>query len=145
MKNIENMKALSDMAMEAVAGGDDDYTVVDAFVDWLLGPIEDALNNIVVSDDRPLPFSQDRPVFAVEALVFAGVEGFADLRGEFVVKPEVVQDREAHPEHFLRLDGRVLLDYRRARVEEVGVLLQGGRNERHHNLPASVGVELLRP
>ena len=60
MKNIENMTKLNDMAMAAVAGGDDDRTVVDAFVDWLLSPIEDALNNIVVSDDRPLPFPQDR-------------------------------------------------------------------------------------
>ena len=56
MKNIENMTKLNDMAMAAVAGGDDDRTVVDAFVDWLLSPIEDALNNIVVSNgDRPLP------------------------------------------------------------------------------------------
>lgn len=31
------MKALSDMAMEAVAGGDDDdRTVFDVFVDWLI-------------------------------------------------------------------------------------------------------------
>jgi len=37
MKNIENIKALSDMAMEAVAGGDDDdRTVFDVFVDWLI-------------------------------------------------------------------------------------------------------------
>jgi hypothetical protein len=67
MKNIENMKALNDMAMEAVAGGDDDYTVVDAFVDWLLSPVEEALNNIADNvaggsddDDRPLPFPQNR-------------------------------------------------------------------------------------
>ena len=61
MKNIENMKALNDMAMEAVAGGDDDYTVVDAFVEWLLSPIGDALNSVAGGDeDRPLPFPQDR-------------------------------------------------------------------------------------
>jgi len=77
MKNIENMNALNDMAMEMVAGGDDDRTVVDAFVDWLLGPIEDALNNIVVSDDRPLPFPQDRrgnkAPFAVNANPYAPI------------------------------------------------------------------------
>jgi len=77
MKNIENMNALNDMAMEMVAGGDDDRTVVDAFVDWLLGPIEDALNNVVVSDDRPLPFPQDRrgnkAPFAVNANPYAPI------------------------------------------------------------------------
>ena len=36
MKNIENMKALNDMAMEAVAGGDDDRTIFDVFVEWLI-------------------------------------------------------------------------------------------------------------
>ena len=36
MKNIVNMKALNDMAMEAVAGGDDDRTIFDVFVDWLI-------------------------------------------------------------------------------------------------------------
>ena len=63
MKNLENMKALDEIEMAKVAGGDDDYTVVDAFVDWLLSPVEEALNNISVSDtddDRPLPFPQDR-------------------------------------------------------------------------------------
>ena len=56
MKNIENMKALGDMAMEAVAGGDDDWTVVDAFVEWLLSPLTDAVNG----SKRPLPFPQNR-------------------------------------------------------------------------------------
>ena len=63
MKNIENMKALNDMAMEAVVGGDDDRTIVDDFVEWLLSPIADALNSIADSTDsadRPLPFPQDR-------------------------------------------------------------------------------------
>ena len=63
MKNLENMKALDEIELVKVSGGDDDYTVVDAFVDWLLSPIEDALNNISVSDsddDRPLPFPQNR-------------------------------------------------------------------------------------
>ena len=77
MKNIENMNALGDMVMEAVAGGDDDRTVVDAFVDWLLGPIEEALNNVVVSDERPLPFPQDRrgnkAHFAVNANPYAPI------------------------------------------------------------------------
>ena len=62
-KNLENMKALDEIELVKVSGGDDDYTVVDAFVDWLLSPIEDALNNISVSDsddDRPLPFPQNR-------------------------------------------------------------------------------------
>jgi hypothetical protein len=59
MKNIENMTKLNDMVLAEVAGGDDDRTIVDDFVDWLLSPIEYALNN-VVSDDRPLPFPQDR-------------------------------------------------------------------------------------
>jgi len=36
MKTIENMKALNDVAMEAVVGGDDDRTVFDVFVDWLI-------------------------------------------------------------------------------------------------------------
>ena len=56
MKNIENMKALDDMAMEAVAGGDDDWTVIDAFVEWLLSPLSDAVGG----SSRPLPFPQDR-------------------------------------------------------------------------------------
>jgi len=63
MKNLENMKALDEIELVKVSGGDDDYTVVDAFVDWLLSPIEDALNNISISDsddDRPLPFPQNR-------------------------------------------------------------------------------------
>ena len=63
MKNLENMKALDEIELVKVSGGDDDYTVVDAFVDWLLSPIEDALNNISISDsddDRPLPFLQNR-------------------------------------------------------------------------------------
>ena len=63
MKNMENMKALDEIEMAKIVGGDEDYTVVDAFVDWLLSPIEDALNNISVSDsddDRPLPFPQNR-------------------------------------------------------------------------------------
>ena len=64
MKDLENMKALDEIEMAKVAGGDDDYTVVDAFVDWLLSPVEEALNNIadndVSDDDRPLPFPLDR-------------------------------------------------------------------------------------
>ena len=67
MKNLENMKALDEIELVKVSGGDDDYTVVDAFVDWLLSPIEEALNNIADDvaggsddDDRPLPFPQDR-------------------------------------------------------------------------------------
>ena len=63
MKNLENMKALDEIEMAKVAGGDDDYTVVDAFVEWLLSPIADALNNVAGGsddDDRPLPFPQDR-------------------------------------------------------------------------------------
>ena len=80
MKNIENMKALNDMAMEAVAGGDDDRTVVDAFVDWLLTPIGEVLESIadsIDSTDRPLPFPQDRrgnkAPFAVNANPYAPI------------------------------------------------------------------------
>ena len=46
MKNLENMKALDEIELVKVAGGDEDYTVVDAFVEWLLSPIADALNNV---------------------------------------------------------------------------------------------------
>ena len=63
MKNLENVKALDEIEMAKVAGGDEDYTVVDAFVEWLLSPIADALNNVAGGsddDDRPLPFPQDR-------------------------------------------------------------------------------------
>jgi len=91
MKNIENMKALNDMAMEAVAGGDDDWTVVDAFVEWLLGPIEDALNNIVVSDDRPLPFPQNRrgnkAPFAVNANPYAPIRKSQDPYNYPITEP----------------------------------------------------------
>ena len=91
MKNIENMKALNDMAMEAVAGGDDDWTVVDAIVEWLLGPIEDALNNIVVSDDRPLPFPQNRrgnkAPFAVNANPYAPIQKAQDPYNYPITEP----------------------------------------------------------
>ena len=63
MKILEKMKALDEIEMAKVAGGDEDYTVVDAFVEWLLSPIADALNNVAGGsddDDRPLPFPQDR-------------------------------------------------------------------------------------
>ena len=67
MKNLENMKALDEIELVKVSGGDEDYTVVDAFVDWLLSPVEEALNNIADNvaggsddDDRPLPFPQNR-------------------------------------------------------------------------------------
>ena len=35
MKNLENMKALDEIELVKVAGGDEDYTVVDAFFEWL--------------------------------------------------------------------------------------------------------------
>ena len=64
MKTLENMKALDEIELAKVAGGDDDYTVVDASVDWLLSPVEEALNNIADDvaggEDRPLPFPQNR-------------------------------------------------------------------------------------
>ena len=56
MKNIENMNALGDIAMKAVAGSGDDRTVVDAFVARLQSPIADALGG----ENRPLPFTQNR-------------------------------------------------------------------------------------
>ena len=58
MKNIEKMKALNDMELAAIAGGDDDRTIVDDFVEWLLSPIGEALNAIadsISSTDRPAP------------------------------------------------------------------------------------------
>ena len=64
MKNIENMTKLNDMAMAAVAGGGDyGRTIVDDFVDWLLAPVGEfvgALADAIDSDDRPLPFPQNR-------------------------------------------------------------------------------------
>ena len=60
MKNIENMNALNDMAMEAVAGGyDDDHTIFDTFVEWLI-QLPTHFPEETPDDDRPLPFSQDR-------------------------------------------------------------------------------------
>ena len=56
MKNIENKTKLNDMELAAVAGGDDDWTVVDAFVEWLLSHLSDAVDG----SSRPLPFPQDR-------------------------------------------------------------------------------------
>jgi len=57
MKNTENMTKLNDLVLAGVAGGnDDDRTIVDDFVDWLLSPIAEALSGV----DRPLPFPQNR-------------------------------------------------------------------------------------
>ena len=94
MKNIENMKALNDMAMEAVAGGDDDRTVVDAFVDWLLTPIGEVLESIadsIDSTDRPLPFPQDRrgnkAPFAVNANPYAPIRKSQDPYNYPITEP----------------------------------------------------------
>lgn len=58
MKNIENMTKLNDMVLAEVAGGDDDRTIVDDFVDWLLAPVGEVLDSIadsIDSNDRPVP------------------------------------------------------------------------------------------
>ncbi|MBQ8076190.1 MAG: hypothetical protein IJ237_09430 [Oscillospiraceae bacterium] len=65
MKKFENAKMLNEVEMNAVTGGDDDWTVVDAFVEWLLSPIAEAVEGIELQQDsktpaRPLPFPQDR-------------------------------------------------------------------------------------
>ena len=80
MKNLENIKALDEIELVKVSGGDDDYTVVDAFVDWLLTPIGEVLESIadsIDSTDRPLPFPQDRrgnkAPFAVNANPYAPI------------------------------------------------------------------------
>ena len=36
MKNLENMKALDEIELVKVAGGDDDHTIFDTFVEWLI-------------------------------------------------------------------------------------------------------------
>ena len=48
------------MKTKVAGGDDDDYTVVDTFVDWLLSPVEDALNNIV-DDDKDVKAPVEAP------------------------------------------------------------------------------------
>ena len=79
MKNLENVKVLNEVEMNAVTGGNDDRTVVDSFVDGLLDPIIEFLGQIADAMEestkeskapmapmaphapaRPLPFPQNR-------------------------------------------------------------------------------------
>ena len=36
MKNLENMKALNEMELAMVAGGDNDTSIRNVFLDWLI-------------------------------------------------------------------------------------------------------------
>ena len=61
MKNLENMKALDEIEMAKVAGGyDDDHTIFDTFVEWLIQLPTNYPEDDPSDDDRPLPFPQDR-------------------------------------------------------------------------------------
>ena len=61
MKNLENMNALNDMEMAAVAGGyDDDHTIFDTFVEWLIQLPTNYPEDDPTDGDRPLPFPQNR-------------------------------------------------------------------------------------
>ena len=61
MKILENVKALNEMDLTKIAGGyDDNHTIFDTFVEWLIQlpthyPDEDDTKAV-----RPLPFPQDR-------------------------------------------------------------------------------------
>ena len=60
MKNIENMNVLNEMEMKKVVGGyDDNHTIVDTFVEWLI-QLPFNYPEETPDDDRPLPFPQDR-------------------------------------------------------------------------------------
>ena len=64
MKNIENMNALNDMAVEMVAGGDGLPTIYNPGTPLALGQkkdqISDPANHFYPPLGRPLPFPQDR-------------------------------------------------------------------------------------
>ena len=61
MKNLENMKALDEIEMAKVAGGyDDDHTIFDTFVEWLIQLPTNYPEDDPSDDDQPLPFPQDR-------------------------------------------------------------------------------------
>ena len=59
MKNLENMKALDEIELVKVTGGDDDHTIFDTFVEWLI-QLPTHYPEETPDDDRPLPFPQDR-------------------------------------------------------------------------------------
>ena len=60
MKNLENMKALDEIELVKVAGGDDDdHTIFDTFVEWLI-QLPTNYPEDTSDDDRPLPFPQNR-------------------------------------------------------------------------------------
>ena len=61
MKNLENKKALDEIEMAKVAGGyDDDHTIFDTFVEWLIQLPTNYPEDDPSDDDRPLPFPQNR-------------------------------------------------------------------------------------
>ena len=59
MKYLENMNALDEIELVKVAGGDDDHTIFDTFVEWLI-QLPTHYPEETPDDDRPLPFPQDR-------------------------------------------------------------------------------------
>ena len=61
MKILENMKALDEIELVKVAGGyDDNHTIFDTFVEWLIQLPTHYPEDDPTDDDRPLPFPQDR-------------------------------------------------------------------------------------
>ena len=61
MKILENMKALDEIKLVKVAGGyDDNHTIFDTFVEWLIQLPTHYPEDDPTDDDRPLPFPQDR-------------------------------------------------------------------------------------
>ena len=62
MKNLENMKALDEIEMAKVAGGyDDNHTIFDTFVEWLIQLPTNYPEDDPSDDDRPLPLLFPRP------------------------------------------------------------------------------------
>ena len=61
MKILENMKALDEIEMAKVAGGyDDDHTIFDTFVEWLIQLPANYPEDDPSDDGRPLPFPVER-------------------------------------------------------------------------------------
>ena len=61
MKILENMKALDEIELVKVAGGyDDNHTIFDTFVEWLIQLPTHYPEDDPTDGDRPLPFPQDR-------------------------------------------------------------------------------------
>ena len=56
MKNLENMKTLDEIELVKVAGGgNDDHTIFDTFVEWLIQLPTHYPEDDPTDDDRPLP------------------------------------------------------------------------------------------